>query len=117
MKKFAFFLSLSLLLSACGVNTPKGITARFLDCLVARDFEKAKMYATPETAKVIDFMKNMPHTEGDFIGYKILQEEITGNEAVVQCSMIGKDGKTDTQNINLVKTDGKWKVVMALNKK
>lgn len=117
MKKIAFFLALSLWLAACGSNTPKGVAGKFLSCLQARDFEKAKEYATPETAVVIDMIKSFPDTEAP-VGFKILRDTIYGDgEALVEYSVRKKDGSESRDKVKLVKIDGKWKINMSIKKK
>jgi hypothetical protein len=109
MKKAAFFFFLSLWLTACNNNTPTGIASKFLDCLVAKDYSRAKQYCTASGAMAISFIENMNTGEGALTGYKILRDSVVDDRAWVFYEGIAA-GRTMTTAVELTKLDGKWKV-------
>ncbi len=117
MKNILLFFAMAMFLAACSSNSPKGIADKFLSLIVKGDFEKAKQYATPDSGRAIDMLKetttgiNLPST------YKILEvQKISDTEASVQYEVVQK-GETKTENLPMVKIDGKWKVRLAVKKR
>jgi len=115
MKKLAFFLFISLWLTSCSNNTPKGIAVKFLDCLVAEEYDKAKIYCTPSGAAMLDILKTPAGSAMKLLGYKILEEETSDDKSVVRYEAVSDYGKNKA-SLDLTKVEGKWKVDATMRK-
>ncbi len=117
MKKitpFALLSALLLIFISCGKgDSPKSITEKFLSSISAGDYDAAKKYGTEDTDRLLDFMssfKKMGVEPGaNEMKFEIIDEKITGDEAVVNVKV---EGHTKDQIFNLIKEEGKWKVAM-----
>lgn len=115
MKHLIFFCALTLCLTACGNNSPKGIAAKFLDCLKAKDYTKAVKYCTPRGATFVSMIGSMDNGQQSMSGYKILSDSIEGDRAWVTYEM--KNGPEKAKaTLELSKIDGKWKVDPTMRK-
>ncbi len=115
MKKVAFFFFLSVWLTACNNNTPSGIASKFLDCLVAKDYSRAKQYCTASGAMALSFIESMNTGERALSSYKILRDSVVDDRAWVFYNGI-TSGRTMTTALELTKLDGKWKVDPSMHK-
>ncbi len=111
------FVTLILFLLSCGdSNNPKAVAGHFIKASLNMDFKEAKKYATPETAKMLDFVQNIAaktHQNGSpFKNMKIEigAETITGDDATVKYK---KEGSKEEYDINLKKINGKWLVAVS----
>ena len=109
MKHLVIFCALMICLSACGNNTPKGITAKFLDCLKAKDYTKAVTYCTPRGAAFVNMGMAMGNNVQPLNSYTILKDSIVGDRAWVTCIMDNGSEKSNAK-LELFKIDGKWKI-------
>jgi|GEM_PF-2933269 len=115
MKNSVLFLSLSLLLVACGSNTPTGIAGKFLECLATKEFDKAMQYCTPGAAMVVSMAQKMDTQPAQSGRYTVLRDSVVGDQAWVFY--------TDTKlapgseiKMQMAKVDGKWKVDARMEK-
>lgn len=108
----------------CGVsNNPKDVAEHFINASLKMDFKEAKKYATPETAKMLDFVQNIAgKTSRDSSLLKDLkiemgEEKIDGNHATVKYRKQGSKDESrrsfdqrDEYSITLEKINGEWLV-------
>jgi len=104
--KHIAILSLALLLVGCG-SGPRATAKMYTENLWHGKISEAKKYATEQTGKLIDVASSMiaMPIDPDF-RFNFIEEIIDGNKATVTYKKPG--GETD--NVNLVKIDNKWKV-------
>ena len=114
------------LLSGCGGGSPGKVVEEYRDALKAGNFKKAwklvsedsrldiagpsaaeglkKFQEKNEEALKDEKMKNQ------LSGTKVTNEKIEGSHAIVTVEFTGDSGKPSTQDIQLVKEEGKWKI-------
>ncbi len=100
---------------ACGgSDNPRSIAEKFLKAMSSQDYESAKKYGTEETGKLLDMMSGFTKMSLDSVGkdlsFEILREKIEGDNAVIFYKEGGREGELQ---LPLVKTDGKWKVLLS----
>ena len=80
----------------------------------SQDFETAKKYGTEETSKLLDMMSGFKKMSADSTGkdlkFEITREKIENENATVYYKEEGKEGELE---LPMVKTDGKWKVLLS----
>jgi len=106
------FLLLVLILAGCGGNTPSKSASKFLNAFNEKDYEEARKYASPETAKLVDLMESLSKmsTSIDTLQHnkiEVVSEKIDGETATVT---FREEGSDETEDIKLKKIDGKWMV-------
>lgn len=113
-----FFDSLLLLIivffTACTKESPKTVADKFLTAAAEMNFDEAKKYATPSTAKLLDMLAGAEAYTPDSIKQKMMSSFTIVNEySRTDTSVIVlyhlKNSDTD-QILNLVKRNGKWLV-------
>ena len=107
--------SVMVLIFACTSNdTPKSVADKFLKAMSSQDFETAKKYGTEETSKLLDMMSGFKKMSADSTGkdlkFEITREKIENENATVYYKEEGKEGELE---LPMVKTDGKWKVLLS----
>jgi hypothetical protein len=112
--KISSLFLISTFLVCCVVsNNPKDVAEHFIKASIRMDFKDAKKYATPETAKMLDFVQNITaKTKANTSTLKDMkiemgEESIKGDDATVKYK---KEGSSEEYYINLKKIDGKWLV-------
>ncbi len=95
-----------------GSDAPKAVAEKFLKASVKMNFDEAKKYATEETGKLLDMMKQMSAMMPDSLKNKetkitMGEEKIDGDNAVVAYK---EEGKEMEQKLSLKKSEGKWLV-------
>ena len=101
------FLSLVLLLTGCGSQSPKSVVNEWRKALIAGDANKANSLSTNRVkmanAYIIAMIeaKKGEYASKDFLDSKIEEEVINGDKATV---------KFGENTIHLVKENGKWLV-------
>ena len=116
MKKLSTILVIVIVLltlTACG-QKPETTARSFLDAIESKDYEKAKDYTTEEGAELLTMMASMGESMGanEEMTFTILETTVEGDSAQVKFEMIdkGKPETKDTNELQMVKVDGKWKV-------
>ena len=121
MKRILLIISIvatALILASCSSTSPKDVTNSYYKALQKGDFEKALTYTTvehnEEVKKEVEKMKGL---EVKIPEYEIVSEEISedGQSAVVEVkykftSSFNSEPEESTNNVKLVKQDGKWKI-------
>lgn len=121
MKRILLVLSIvatGLLMASCGSSSPKEVTNNYYKALQKGDFEKALSFTTlddqEEVKKEIEKMKGL---EVKIPEFEIISEEIAedGENAVVEVkykftSSFNTEPEESTNNVKLIKKDGKWKI-------
>lgn len=93
----------------CGSPSPKNVATKFFAALEKGDTKAIGELATPETAAMLAaFGPKMQEAAKKHGKIKSATESIDGDTAVVTLEFAS--GETDT--VNLVKVDGKWKISM-----
>ena len=116
MKKLLGMLAMALCLVGCSKG-PDKVAVTFFEALADADFDKAAELASKETQPLVKMMAAVPDAkenmkkEFDGAKFKAVDTKIDGDKATVKVEF-KKDGKTDTNDVNLVKEDGDWKVAM-----
>jgi hypothetical protein len=113
-KTWLFLILLTgFLTGACkSSNSPGKAAEKFLNAFNERKYDEARKYATPETIKLVDLMENlskMSEAEDSVHHPKIevVDERIEGDTAFVT---FRESGSEETEELKLIKTDGKWLV-------
>ncbi len=117
-----------MLLAGCSDNSPKGVAAKALDCIIDKDFDGYAdlLYLKADGKEDIDTQKKAISsmledkydkslgTKGGLKSYEILGEEVDedGKKAVVNVKLVyGNGEEKDGETIELRKDDsGNWKV-------
>ena len=117
MKKQFFLLLLTFIIFSCGnSNTPKGVAFAFLTDIKSANFQEAKKYGTESTVKILNYTIKMKDTTKEIPkskGFKILREELTGDEATV---VYFDEDTQKEEGIRMIKLEGKWKVDLKMGK-
>lgn len=119
MKKILGMLAMALCLIGCSKG-PDKVAVKFLEAMADGDFDKAAEYAAKDTKPMIKMMAGMPNAkeeakkECEGVKYKAVDTKINGDKATVKVEKT-KDGHTVTDDIDLVKEDGDWKVAVDKN--
>ncbi|MDH5465501.1 MAG: DUF4878 domain-containing protein [Thiovulaceae bacterium] len=106
--QYAFVLPFILLLTACSNPTePAEVAEAFLTELADADIEDAKVYASPDTEKLLDLAMKFGQTpkHKDFT-FTLVEEKIKGDMATV----IYTNYQGTEKPVHLKRIDGKWKV-------
>lgn len=103
-------------LNACGDPQKKGpqeTAEAFLNALQNGDYETAKTFCTPGTKNSLDAFQTFSGLGANpFSGdYQILNEEISGEYALISYTTGDPDDEGDEKFIRLRKTTGKWEVM------
>lgn len=109
MKKgiFAFCLVLVVLLAGCSAaNTPSAVVREYYKALEKNDPKALAKVTTEKSAKNLAQFATKARDHVVALGMiKTVTEEINGDTAVVTVTF-----ETDTEEIDVIKVDGKWKV-------
>jgi hypothetical protein len=112
MKKIIGMLAMALCLVGCGKG-PDNVAVRFFEAMRDGKYEAAMEMAAKDTKPLIGLMQGMMTEDKrieEFAGeYKAVETKIDGDTAKVKIEH-SKDGKSKTENVDLVKEDGDWKV-------
>lgn len=98
---------------ACNSNNdPSKAAERFLNAFNERKYDEARKYATPETIKLVDLMENLSKMSeaADSVTHpkiEVTNQKVEGDTAYVT---FREEGSEETEEIKVVKTDGKWLV-------
>lgn len=92
---------------------PDAVAVKFFECVADGKYEKAADYASSSTKPLVAMMNAMPaEAKEEMKGSKIkaVETKIDGDKATVKLEITDKNGKVDTDDVDLVKEDGEWKV-------
>jgi ketosteroid isomerase-like protein len=93
----------------CGGGSPSSVVRKLYTAFEKGDTKAINELMTPESAAMmIMFLEKIKGSVTEKGGIEKTEEKIDGNKAVVKTTY--KDGSTD--ELNLVKVDGKWKVTI-----
>jgi hypothetical protein len=109
----SFFGLIVFLAVGCGSPSPSTVAERFYDALAKGDMETVGKYSTDET--VSDLAPLISKVQPVVAAYgkgKAVSQDIDGDEAVVVMKFANQE---DTEEVNLVKVNGKWKIDETLN--
>ena len=116
MKRVVFFALIVCVafITACGGGaSPSSAARKFYDALGKGDTKAMEQVATAETVQLMamfgDKTKGMVEANGKI---KSTTEQIDGDKAVVTLTF--ENG--ETEDLTLIKVDGKWKVSIDMNK-
>ncbi|MBK5286085.1 MAG: DUF4878 domain-containing protein [Bacteroidia bacterium] len=112
--KYYFILLSPLLIIGCSENSPKIVAKNFLTASARMDYDAAKKFATPATAKLLDMLSAAGDLTPDSIKKKMessfeIVKEYKRNDTLAIVLYHLKNSDTD-QTLNVVKRDGKWLV-------
>jgi ketosteroid isomerase-like protein len=109
LKSFGFAIAIGLMATGCGGNSPSKVVRQTWAAIEKGDAKAYGELMTPETASLVVMLgekaKGSVAAKGGIVSTK---ETINGDAATVTATY--KDGTTDEWQ--LVKVDGKWKVKM-----
>lgn len=96
-------------------NSPKGVVKNFEKAIIKGDYDKAMSYTTlsedmQKTFSGIMAEAAKKNADSQLKDFKILEVKEDGDKAVVKVEVTNKKGEKDTQEHNVVKKDGKWKI-------
>jgi hypothetical protein len=110
-------MTVALVFTACSggsKNSPGKVAENFLMAVQDMDFEKAKLYATKESASMLDMLAGFAgmgdEEKPEPAPITITNEEIDGDKATVTYTSKNEDGEETEDTIDLVKEEGEWKV-------
>ncbi len=125
---FALVLACASLVS-CGpsTSTPSGMVSAALEMAVSNDYAgyfgyfvnaEGEPLSDEEVEKLETFAAAAMEDENadPIVSFEVLEEEISedGKTATVKYSSVTKSGKEDSETIDLMNVDGKWRMVMDL---
>jgi hypothetical protein len=106
---FILIIGLTVFGCAKGGGSPSSVSKQFYTALEKGDTKAVNELMTPESAEMMAmFMEKAKGTIASKGGVTKTEETINGDTAVVKTTF--KDGSTE--ELNLVKVDGKWKIIM-----
>ncbi|MCR5413443.1 MAG: DUF4878 domain-containing protein [Kiritimatiellae bacterium] len=106
---FLAVASVALLLAGC--NGPDDVAVRFYEKLADGKAQEAAELATGEASGLVAAFGGGAAKELKGASFKAVDTKIDGDKAKVKVE-VTKDGKTDTEEVDLVKENGEWKVVI-----
>lgn len=119
-------LAMALMMVSCGSdsNTPSAVAEKYMKCAIDQDVEGLinLMYFGDDVTKeqkdaFVAILKASMKSEDNELGklkdevkdFKVLEEKIDGDKAVVKLEATNKDGEKDTQEVKMKKDkDGNW---------
>lgn len=125
MKKTCSFMLLSFfmifLFAHCSSdrNSPEAVAEKFITSMLKGDFEKASKYCTEESLPLLNMAASAMSFQNQTV--KSTFESVTcevddsGEKAVCQVQVL-ENGEPSTQNLDMVKIDGKWKAILSKSK-
>lgn len=122
MKKCLSMFAMAALAVLCFTGCSKGpedVAVKFCEAMAEMNLEKASEYANEDTQKILKMLDAMADAEKKAAEkektagttFKAVETKIDGDKATVKIERT-KDGKTETDDMDLVKVDGEWKVAM-----
>ena len=116
LRYFSIILFSAVVLVSCTKNTPKDVANEWLNDFFHLDYDAAKKLSTEDTKKLLSQVEQLASMVPDSTrrAYKnititIKSVKVNGDNATV--SYIGSDNPALEQPLNLIKMDGKWKVI------
>jgi hypothetical protein len=109
MKKILGMLAMALCLIGCSKG-PDKVAVAFYEAMADGNADKAAEYATKKSKPVVKMAVGMLGEELKGMKFKAVDTKIDGEKATVKLEMKNKGGATKTENVDLVKEDGDWKV-------
>ncbi len=108
-------IAVAFVLAGCSKG-PDSVAVKFLDSFADGDFEAAAEYASKDAKPLFAMMASMPkeEKEGNELkgcSFEVVETKIDGDTAKVKIKAT-KDGKSETEDLDLVKEDGEWKVAV-----
>lgn len=127
VKNSVFAFALSLVIVACGGESPKDATTNFYEALKKGDVATYHKYTTPTTQSLMNLsfammcfdkdLKNekelsycMKRSFENLKEYKITNVEENDGKALVNVEEIHKDGNIKKANFDLIKDEKNWKI-------
>ncbi|MBR1687891.1 MAG: DUF4878 domain-containing protein [Prevotella sp.] len=106
--------------SCAGGNTPSAVATKAMECAMQKDYKGlVDLFDIPEEKaaekeQLVQLFEQKGSSAPKVESFKVLDETIDGDKAVVKMEVTDKDGKTDTSDMKLVKNDkGEWKLDMS----
>jgi hypothetical protein len=117
--RLAVVFALCTILAACGkTNTPSATINGFLKEIKAENYEKAIEYFDPAileqpgAKEKLTMLMKEGFSKDPIVTYKILDEEIDGNEAKVLVAATLESGEKEEDHFDVVLVDGSWYLSM-----
>jgi len=117
MNRKYFLLCLILLfIAGCSKDNPKDVAQKFLSASARMDYDEAKKYATPATAKLLEMLSAASDLTPDSVkarmesSFEIVKEYKGGGSDTLAIVLYHMKNSDTDQTLNLVKRGGKWLV-------
>src|SRR5438094_962558 len=113
-RKYFFIYFIIALVSGCSQNNPKTVAQKFLSASARMNYDEAKKYATPATAKLLDMLSATAEMTPDSVkkkrdsNFEIIREY--GRNDTLSVILYHVKNSDSDQTLNVVKRDGKWLV-------
>lgn len=113
-RKYFSLYFLLLFLAGCSKENPKYVAQKFLSASARMEYDEAKKYATPATAKLLDMLSAASDLTPDSVKQRMeasfeIVKEYKRNDTLSIVLYHMKNSDTD-QTLNVVKREGKWLV-------
>lgn len=112
------FLSMALLVSCSGGNSPEDVAKKFLEATNKGEYGEAKKYADEKTGQMLGMVEGMmPPDKKEEMKKKPVTVEIISSEekdsiATVKYKLTGEGQTGDEKSLDLKKEKGDWKVTI-----
>ena len=113
-----FVAAAAICLAGCGAKTPEAVAEKFYGALCDANVDKAGEYCTEAAKGALTMAKGMGMFEQDEFKSKVKGAKVKAKDAKIDGDKakvtieVTKDGETETEDVDLVKVDGAWKVDM-----
>ncbi|HLG35334.1 MAG TPA: DUF4878 domain-containing protein [Bacteroidia bacterium] len=113
-RKYFLLYFLTLFIAGCSKDNPKDVAHKFLSASARMEYDEAKKYATPATAKLLEMLSAASDLTPDSVKKRMeasfeIVKEYKRNDTLAIVLYHMKNSDTD-QTLNVVKRDGKWLV-------
>ncbi len=108
-------IAVAFVLAGCSKG-PDSVAIKFLDSFADGDFKGAAEYASKDAKPLFAMLEAMPageKSDNELKGasFEIVDTKVSGDTAKVKVK-VSKGGKSETEDLDLVKEDGEWKVAV-----
>lgn len=117
--RFVLIVAFATMIAACGkLSSPSSTMKGFLGALKAEKYEKAvehfepAILEEPGAKEKLTSLLKQEFSKDPLVKFKILDEEIAGDEAEVLVSLTQESGDEDEDSFDLVRVDGSWYLTM-----
>jgi hypothetical protein len=106
-------------MTGCSSSSPSSVVKNFYKYTINEEYEKAAslfsqsaidQFGIAKIEMIIQQQNEILMSMGGIQNFEVVDETIIEDNAMVQVKITFADGQEETDTVNLVKEDGKWKI-------